>query len=157
MEFILIWGGGLVILGMAYLISTFMRRHKGEGIGDWPVVPGAVHKAFVYRHERRTPETTDITYTPVVAYTYFVGELCYASQQRAIAAYTEASFPTEAEAEAVVARYPVGKEVEVHYNPIAPQQAVLEAKKPAGYNIELVSGLLGLLLGGGMIALYFLL
>jgi len=157
MAFVLIFGIGVIILGIVYLVSTFVGRRRQESVADWPTTSGVIRNAYVYRHEKRTSSKTTITYTPVVEYTYLVDGEGYFSNKHDLSAYVDASFEEREKAEAIVAKYPLESSVAVHYNPALPQQAVLEVYKPAGYNLELVSGLFNLLVGGGMVALYFVL
>lgn len=154
MEFLLIFGGCAVFLGVVYLVLTILSRRNRDSMWDWPAAEGEILATSLYRHERRTLEKHAITFTPVVAYRYTVGEQTYRSQRRDFEPYDTHTFTESALAEAVLAQYPVGGAVKVRYNPRAPQQGVLELRRPAGYHAELLFGLFNLGLGVATILLY---
>ena len=107
--------------------------------------------------EPRDSEQHPRTYTPVVTYTYTVEGQSYTSKRRTTAPYPQRTFTDRTQAEAVLATYPAGGVVTVHYNPRAPQFAVLELTRPAGYHAELWFGIFNLGLGVVTLLLYVLL
>ncbi len=157
MEFLLILGGCALVVGVAYIVMTVLSRRKRESLWDWPAVQGEVVDTALYRHERRTLDKHEITYTPVVAYRYTVEEQAYRSQQRDFAPYSAHTFTDHVAATAVLTQYPLGSAVTVRYNPRAPQQAVLKIKRPVGYHTELIFGISNLAAGVVSILLFFLL
>ncbi|MBN1260259.1 MAG: DUF3592 domain-containing protein [Anaerolineae bacterium] len=152
MNFLLVFGIGMVLLGLVYLIAALLDRRRKETVGSWPTVEGHILSTDVVHKEKTTEEWALATYTPVVRYTYSVAEKAYTSEN--VDFEPERSFPSLAEAEAVAQRYPAGCAVTVHYNPHGPQQAALEVKKPTGFNSELVSGLATAVLGVLVIVVY---
>ena len=153
MPFLIVFGACLIVFGAVYVISTIVTKRSFQGPANWPKAAGEVVRAFVYRHERRTPQETSITYTPVVEYAYSVGEQRYTSEKRDFAPYYLASYPDERRAAAVVAAFPAGKAVTVRYNPAVPAQAALKVAKPQMHNTVLLFGIANAVMGVLMIVL----
>jgi hypothetical protein len=157
MAFLIVFGAGTLLLGVAYVISILVTRARHEGTANWPKVTGTVKHAYVYQHERSTAAGTTTTYTPVVGYAYAVEGQDYQAHKRNFLPYDQASLTSKGEAEAIRLRYCPGSEVAVYYNPINPAQAVLEKPKAIAHMAVLWYGIVCILLGGGMIALGILL
>lgn len=153
MPFLIVFGACLIVFGAVYVISTIMTKRSFQGTANWPKAAGYVQRAFVYRHERRTPQETSITYTPIVEYAYTVGEQPYISQKRDFAPYYRASYPEERQAAAIVAAFPLGKPVTARYNPDVPAQAALKVEKPIMHNSVLLFGVTNAVMGALMIVL----
>ena len=153
MPFLIVFGACLIVFGAVYVISTIMTKRSFQGTANWPKVAGEVVRAFVYRHERRTPKETSITYTPVVEYAYTVAEQRYTSEKRDFAPYDCATFTEEKKAAEIVAELPPGKSVTVRYNPDVPEQAALEVEKPKMHNTVLLFGVANIVMGVLMIVL----
>ncbi len=153
MPFLIIFGACLIVFGAVYVISTIVTRRSYQGTANWPKAAGEVVRAFVYRHERRTPKETSITYTPVVEYTYTVEGQPYTSQKRDFAPYYCDSFAEEKKAAEIIAELPPGKAVTVRYNPDVPAQAALKVEKPKMHNTVLLFGVTSLVMGVLMIVL----
>jgi hypothetical protein len=153
MPFLIVFGACLIVFGAVYIISTIVTRRSFQGTANWPKAAGQVQRAFVYRHERRTPKETSITYTPVVEYAYTVGEQRYTSEKRDFAPYYCDSFAEEHKAAEIVAVFPAGKAVTVRYNPVVPAQAALKVEKPQMHNTVLLFGVANAVMGVLMIVL----
>ena len=153
MPFLIVFGACLIVFGAAYVISTIVTKRSFQGTANWPKAAGEVLRAFVYRHERRTPKETSITYTPVVEYAYTVEGQPYTSQKRDFAPYYCDSFAEEKKAAEIVAELPPGKPVTVRYNPVVPSQAALTVAKPQMHNTVLLFGVANVVVGVLMIVL----
>ncbi len=153
MPFLIVFGACLIVFGAVYVISTIVTKRSFQGAANWPKAAGAVLRAFVYRHERRTPKETSITFTPVVEYTYTVGDQHYTSEKRDFAPYDCATFTEEKKAAEIIAALPPGKAVTVRYNPDVPAQAALKVEKPIMHNSVLLFGVANLVMGVLMIVL----
>ena len=149
MQFLIIFGACTIVFGAVYVISTILTKRSFQGVGNWPKTVGEVQRAFVYRHERRTPQVTSVTYTPVVEYIYTVGAQRYTAQRRDWAPYDCASYDKEQEANAVVAALPKGSRVAVRYNENVPQQSVLKAQTAAHNTVFF--GMANIIMGALMI------
>jgi hypothetical protein len=157
MAFLIVFGAGTLLLGAAYVIFIIITRARNEGTANWPQVTGSILDAYIYQHDRSTSSGTTTTYTPVVGYTYTVEDQAYQSHKRNFLPYEQASFTTQAEAEAVRAHYTAGEEVPVYYNPTNHAQSVLEKPKAIAHMAVLWYGFVCMLLGGGMLAMGILL
>ena len=153
MAFLVVFGVGTLLLGVAYVISIIVTRTRNEGTANWPKVTGSIKHAYVYQHDRSTSAGTTTTYTPVVGYTYTVEDQLYQAHKRNFLPYNQASLTSKEEAEAISARYPPESDVEVYYNPTNPAQAVLEKPKAIAHTAVFWYGIVCMLLGGGMIAM----
>ncbi len=153
MPFLIVFGACLIVFGAVYVISTIVIKRSYQGTANWPKAAGEVLRAFVYRHERRTPQETSITFTPVVEYAYTVGEQRYTSEKRDFAPYDCATFTERKKAAEIVAALPPGKAVTVRYNPDVPEQAALKVEKPIMHNSVLLFGIANLVMGVLMIVL----
>lgn len=151
MEFLIVLGACVIVLGIAYLVTTILIKRSFQGAGNWPKTTGEVLRAFVYRHERKTTAETAVTYTPVVEYAYTVDGARYTSQRRDFS--PSQSYRDESVAAQIVADAPVGSTVKVRYNPNFPQQAVLKAPRPVGHNTVLIYGAVNIVMGALMIVL----
>ncbi|GEM_PF-950560 len=147
MPFLIVFGGCLIVFGAVYIISTIVTKRSFQGTANWPKAVGQVQRAFVYRHERRTPQETSITFTPVVEYAYTIGEQRYTSEKRDFAPYDCATFTDERKAKEIVAAFPAGKAVTVRYNPDVPEQAALKVEKPRMHNTVLLFGVANVVMG----------
>lgn len=153
MPFLIVFGACLIVFGAVYVISTIVTRRSFQGTANWPKAAGEIVRAFVYRHERRTPKETSITFTPVVEYAYTVGEQRYTSGKRDFAPYDCATFTDERKAREIIAAFPAGKAVTVRYNPVVPAQAALKVEKPKMHNTVLLFGVANAVMGVLMIVL----
>jgi hypothetical protein len=113
-------GVGLVMWGQNVVA-------KSKASVDWPTVQGKVRSAEVLRETKRDTSSStrreSTTYRPDIVYDYEVNGTPY-SGNRVGVLHVGSSNPRKAED--VVARYPVGSEVTVFYDPSDPQTAVLE-------------------------------
>jgi len=153
MPFLIVFGACLIVFGAVYVISTIVTKRSFQGTANWPKAAGEVVRAFVYRHERRLPQETIVTYTPVTEYVYTVDGQPYTSQKRDFTPYYCDSFAEEKKAVEIVVELPPGKSVDVRYNPYVPAQAALKVAKPSAHNTVLLFGVVNAVVGVLMIVL----
>ncbi|RLE23705.1 MAG: hypothetical protein DRJ08_02130 [Acidobacteria bacterium] len=144
----LIFGG----LGIFLLFSSIQNLKMVHASKSWPHVQGAVVSSNVVRVLKSTDKKgkRHYSYKGDVRYNYRVEGQEYLSGRISFGDY---STNTPAHAQEVVAEYPVGKKVQVYFDPDAPMHSVLERK--AGFTSFLYVGL-GLLFALGGLALLFL-
>lgn len=119
----------LVILGIWLLFSTLKDRLKANAALKWPVVKGVVTKSEVLEDYLRTATgTVNPSYTPSVTYEFRANGQKY-SAERVIFGRPKFSFMV---ANDILDRFPEGAEVDVHYNPSNPADAVLLPKARQG-------------------------
>lgn len=113
----------------------------------WPTTPGRVVASSVQIEILGSDSDGVAHYVPDVRFTYMVAGATYTG--------TTVAFRDlrgwKKHAAAIVARYPVGAEVAVHYNPDAPGECVLEAGT-VGVRRRFVWIAFGILVGLGMVA-----
>jgi hypothetical protein len=131
-------GFGLVVLlfGLAFL-------HHVRQASRWPVTTGRIVASGVEAYRDWRENTSDSTrrqryYKPSVRYAYEVNGRRYSGDRLTLGMVMSASLPGFAKRTA--ARYPVGKEVEVYYDPQSPGESVLHPHSRWHYLIFLVAG-----------------
>ncbi len=145
---------GLLIFGlMSAGIGYFVAFHWGKEVLDnakasehWPSVEGKILSSRVVR-----PKGDDgaSLYAASVGYAYRVDGQEYFSSRVWFGDGNQSSFSSGAKE--VVARYPQGKVVRVHYNPAKPKLAVLEPG--AFFSSYLIYGIGLLFFGIGLLVL----
>jgi hypothetical protein len=109
---------GLLVL--LFFVGSYRISRRAAG---WPSVQGTVLSSTTERVEKRQDGRTSILYAPVVEYGYRVHEVDYVSRQIKLGVGVSGS---QAYAEKIAARYPLGRQVDVHYEPANPSNAALE-------------------------------
>jgi hypothetical protein len=147
----------LICFGCVALYISELRKSKASAA--WPTTQGRIVDAKVVEHvETRTDddgdESTSTVYRPDIRYSYRVdGADHTADTWKGRVRYSTGS---PKYAEGVVARYPVGQTVTVHYDPADPGMGVLEPGNRDGATVPLivgiVFGLVGMLFLWAMIA-----
>ena len=119
-------------MALMLALGFFYGLRHAEALRRWPQVNGQVVKSDVHQFEvrrdkpKRTMRGTKLmrtSYMPVVEYTYLVGGRQLTS--RSVWADTEVSGSLDY-AKGIAARYPVGANVTVRYDPEKPSRAALE-------------------------------
>ncbi|MDD5466249.1 MAG: DUF3592 domain-containing protein [Anaerolineales bacterium] len=141
--------GGLCLLfagiGTFLIYKGLQARKKAEASQGWPATTGQITQAQVSRSTHTDSDgDTSTSYTPHVEYSYRVAEQEFTGKN--ITFGLTQSFSQPAKAQAVLARYPVGSQVSVYYDPNQPGDAVLE-RKAGGFTASLAIGAIFLLLG----------
>jgi len=126
----------LVFTGLGiYMLSRYARERKKTAEAQaWPSVVGSVVEAAVAESTQVSTDPEDSmiqgkVYTPRVVYTYAVDGVSYHGERIRVGAQTFVSSRRKVEQE--LARYPVGGEVRVYYNPQNPAEALLEPGVPS--------------------------
>lgn len=115
---IAVFGGGVAGYGFA---SSFDARDMQK----WPCVTGTVSTSRVEEYYDPSGDDGNRTkYRPNISYDFLVGDREYRGY-RVDAAPKGAGWRSHAES--MVERYPVGKQVTVHYDPANPRECILEA------------------------------
>lgn len=140
---IILGGAGLVFL--ALMLTAVAQWIKVAGARRWPVARGTVL-------ESRVCESSDSDggpfYRPVITYEYRVGRQVYTGDLLAfgLRSLSEGGVAGERKAHETVARYPVGGDVEVRYDPKRPARCVLEVRS-AITKWLVIAGVIVLLMG----------
>ena len=116
----------LLIWDAVQLAKSSAAAEEGAASERWPTASGIVTKSEI--GTLATGGRDDrIEYSPSVAYTFRVGTIEHVGHRVLFTAFDR---KTHDEAAAIIARYPVGTTVVVHYDPDDPDDAVLEPGAP---------------------------
>ncbi len=142
--------GSLVVVDAIFLGIILFTRRKVTKASTWPSTLGTVTES---RIQMRSNSEGGRTSYPLVRYTYQVMERSYQSQKVVPGMDVGGSG-----AQKVVARYPVGAQVMVYYNPEDPSEALLERGMPGHIKwLWIILAILNVFLCGLGAALFFIL
>jgi hypothetical protein len=138
---LLISGGCLclcfILIPLAFFLHYTNRRKLSTAKG-WASTSGMVQKSELQEFTQDVGEAGG-SYGADIQYTYWVGGKEYTGRNVTIGG--EGSFLTTGPAKALIARYPVGKQITVYYNPVEPGEAALE-QRISGGSCYLIVGIL---------------
>ena len=122
---IVVVGGVFLLLNVIFLGILFFTQRRVNVVNQWPTTTGTVTLSTV---EARSDSEGGTTYYPVVRYSYQVGGQIFQGSRIAPGMEVGGSGAGK-----VSARYPMGAQVPVYYDPQSPSDAVLEKKAPAQF------------------------
>jgi hypothetical protein len=126
-----------LLLGLGLLAYSVALWQRGRQSRRWPNVQGRMLTSQLHLVE--WDEGAAIW--PEIEYEYCVKQRTFRSQSVALGHLLSLILPGEAER--LVAHYPAGAAVTVHYNPDNPQEAILEQGLGCGvFGMAVLSGLL---------------
>lgn len=129
--------------GVAFAIFGVSLHERARAIARWPAVRGRISAARVLEEPSRCGDgPTTMLYRPDIRFEYQVAGRAYAAQR--LQALGERAASWRSYADGVVARYPVGREVLVYYDPANPHDATLERTRTSAWALGMI------LLGGGL-------
>jgi hypothetical protein len=149
------WGLGvaLILYGGWLAFQTAGATGEADDSRAWPTAEGVVTASSVVKSRSQGARgsghdifTADVAYSYPVSGRALVGHRVHFEGVRAT---------HEADAAAIVARYPVGAPVTVHYDPADPEHATLETGAPAWRIWRKCLGVMGV--GAAIVVLAFLL
>lgn len=120
-------GALLVVVGLIVFLIRRRSAAKQASSLAWPSCQGQVTRAVV---QSSRDKDDHVTYSAAIAYAYAVNGQSLSGDRVAWGGRSSSS--NAREAEAMVARYPVGSAVQVYYNPERPGEAVLEPAAKGG-------------------------
>ncbi len=137
------WVAIVALVGLGLILQALYlgwQRHRSR---SWPQVTGYVSEAWI-REETQTRGADDTewrtSYWPEIRYTYQVAGKTYTGTQIQLGGAE--GLAHRRDAEAVLAAYPPGAMVTVHYDPQRPDIAVLEPGKATALGARAALGLL---------------
>ena len=130
--------GGVIFIFLA--VSQALKARKAEE--NWLTAPGEVLTSELETHRSHTRSGTSTTYLPKVTYRYHIMGQTYTGNAIGFGKSTYG----RGKAEAILARYPLGGQLSVRYDPADPTKAVLETKA-AGFTNYLIVGIALLVMG----------
>lgn len=137
---------GVLLIGIGII---FIQRGRGtrrlaRASTQWPVTDGKILAAHVATKTHQVPGSRYLYYVPQARYSYEVAGRRYEGDVIR-AGIEQFGYGGEVQAQAQIARYPVGATVPVHYDPDNPSTAVLEAAEVGGARNILGGGIFVLL------------
>jgi hypothetical protein len=139
--------GLLVFISVILVLICLRRWLQALSARGWPVVQGVITASSVYSYE----DEGTMYHSPAITYQYRVDGQLYESDQFAFGSkhHSVQDERGRREAQAVIEQYPVGKQVQVHYQRRDPAEAVLEVRT-AGVTTLMAVTLILLAFAGGM-------
>ena len=130
----------LLLIGAIFLIIGLVAAKRAKTAQSWPVIPGVVLNSTVVEHESTDSEGgSSVSYEPRVEYQYNVMGQTYTAKR---IAYGANSFDYKKASE-IAARYPIGAQVNVHYNPDKVKDATLETSAAGGKLFTILGAVMG--------------
>jgi hypothetical protein len=134
----------LIVLGVGWGALVVPRLLGAMATSSWPTVRGVVVSSEVRWKEGSSGTAR---YVAEITYSYVVNDVKRSSDR---IAYTNPRTDSRSDAREITDRYPVGKQVQLHYDPDDPYTAVLEPGASTGAYIAVaVAGVL--MLGGVLV------
>ena len=137
-------------IGVFVIYKAYRTRQQADASQGWPAVRGELTDARV---DRSTDSDGGASYIPRLRYTYQVSGTTFTGDKITFGFHQ--SYGSEAKAQAVLQRYPVGSNAMVYYNPANPGEAVLE-RAAGGFGVSLVIGIVFLLIATCIVLLFLL-
>jgi hypothetical protein len=140
----LIWYIGLLLVGLILIgVAISQNRKAKKAEKTWLTVPGVVLNSEVkVNRSRNSKGRTTTSYSPWVNYQYQVKDQTYTGARIGFGSGDYG----RSKSDKMIAGYPQGAPVTVHYDPADPSKAVLETKALGG-GLYLVLGILAIGLG----------
>ncbi len=114
-----------MLVGAVIFWAGMVQRRKGIASLSWPTVEGRVISSGIESAWSRDSDNSSyLTYYAAIRYEYTVGDRTYAGDQTKVGG--EIRTTSSVRAGRAAARYREGAAVTVHYDPIRPEEAVLE-------------------------------
>jgi len=132
-------------LGIFLIYRTQQSKKKAQLSQGWPSTQGQVTDSHVSRSVSTDSDgDTSTSFSARVEYTYQIGGQVYTGHN--IAFGFNPSYSNQSKAQADAARYPVGSQVPVYYDPSKPSDAVLE-RQSSGSNVGMILGIIFIVIG----------
>ncbi len=141
--------------GIAGLVGYFKLRREQQASARWPTATGTITQSSVeteveQEEDDRGRERSELVYRVALQFAYRVGAREFHSTHWNWG--WTALHSDRSRAEEVVAKYPVGRQVTVYYDPAQPETAVLEPANKVGVAAPLLVGLF--LIPAGLVFLW---
>jgi len=138
----LLIGISLILAALRQVVRIRRNWLDAHAMRVWPTVTGIVTESRVKHDAPYDDPDYSHAYIAVVRYEYTVDEIPYTSTD-----FADWDPIPEEQAQAIVARYPVGKRVRVYHDPLDPHASLLEPGAGFSFRGSLVLPLVGLLTG----------
>ena len=134
----------MILAGLLFIFLAVNQRMKAKRAEEtWQTIPGVITNSQIQTHHSRNSKGQSRTsYEPCVNYQYQIMGSSYTGNS---IGFGKANYDFN-KANSIIAKYPQGATVMVHYNPEDPQKAVLETKA-SGFATFLAVGIIFLIIG----------
>jgi hypothetical protein len=134
----------LALVGAGLLLIGLMQRRKVRASQSWSRTTGKVYESTVQSEfSRGSGDDPDSwSYYPVVRYQYWTGSEWLCGDR---IRFDRHGYGSPGQAQAALAPYPVGAQVEVFFDPAAPSQAVLIRSASTGWVLSAIGAAILLL------------
>lgn len=113
----------LMAMGLAGAIWSGTAVYKGISSSSWPVVMGVIKSSELQENKRKEHGRSKTTYITKLQYEYSIGGKRYTSDRFCFGDYGSSDGNR---AQIIRSRYPVGTSAQIHFNPIEPEESVLQ-------------------------------
>jgi hypothetical protein len=137
----------LALIGLGFILIRKHAKDKkkaAESLG-WPTILGRVTCSQVEVSKSSDEDGTSYTYIPHIEYAYLLNGLTYTGKQVAFGGFTGTG--NTKNSQLVVNQYPLNAVVNVFFNPVNPNEAVLEQTAGSGAKGALIGGILLVVIG----------
>ncbi|GAB4495436.1 MAG: DUF3592 domain-containing protein [Anaerolineales bacterium] len=135
------------IIGLLFF-AVVVKMRETQRAKTWQTTSGKITRSETRALKKRDIDGKEsVRSAPAIAYEYTVNGKRYQGERISLA-----EIIPESDIEPLLARYPVGAQVTVYYDPANPRQAVLERSLPADFGKGL-AGVFALLGGGALLTL----
>jgi len=123
-------GAVLCVVGIGLGVGGFASRRKAKEASAWPTVPGKVSSAEVIVHKEsgvnaKGHKVRRVSYEAAIKYSYTVEDKLHHGKRVGLADGSGG----KTHAEKLVELYGASTEVQVHYNPADPKDAILDPRE----------------------------
>ena len=133
----IIIGIGFLLVGIVLLFAGLQARKKALEAQKWPTTQGKITSATLEedRHVDHETHRTSVTYVPTIQYQYQVGDSVQVGNRIGFSR-TGYDYNT---ANRKLALYPLNGVVTVYYNPVAPNESVLNPSTKGSIVLIIIS------------------
>ena len=144
--------GYIVIIVIAAIFGAisywygWRTMNKNKAAANWPTVPGVIISAELESYVKHDDGDATTMYRPLITYEYEVEGQVYTNNRVRVQAFVATNMQSVSSKK--LEEYPVGGAVDVHYDPLNPEDALLEID-PSKINVPMIIGIIC-----GLIVLY---
>jgi len=137
MTLTIIVGIAFLLVGIVMLFAGLQSRKKALAAQKWPTVSGKITSATLEedRHVDHETHRTSVSYVPTVQYQYQVSESPLVGSR---IGFSKTGYDY-ATATRKLAQYPIDAPVTVYYNPLAPDDSVLNPSSKGSVVLIIIS------------------
>lgn len=127
------------VIGLAIFLFGWLQVRKSNASAAWPTVPGVIAGASIRQDESGDDEGASLGIH--LDYRFQVGGRNYAGNR---IRFDETRYDTTKKAQTELAKYPVGMQVQVYYDPQNPANCVLQRSNRTGWGLLVIGAVITL-------------